>query len=181
MKPPVCCPCCGVELPAILGDRACPHCNAAASRASPPVTAQTELVCGVLGMMPLMVFGIEIVLGMILLAVGACFVVTLYLAFVGFVLWYLGLWIAIILSGLGAFLAAITLLGGNRYLTGKVLGTLGLLLHLLILAAACFALNRIHSSAGRLPAAPPAQVWEMVAPPGPGFCAYFFANSSIEY
>jgi hypothetical protein len=125
----------------------------ATSRAS--ANSQAEFGFGMLGTMPLMILGIEAVIGVILLGLGMIFMVTIFLGFVALVLWYAGLWIAVVLSTLGASVSVVTLLAGRRYVTGKSLGAVGLLIHLLIVAAAGHYLFRIHNS-GAIPPANPA-------------------------
>lgn len=104
-----------------------------------------ETAFAVLGTMPLAILAIEAVIGGILFLVSAMFFATIFFAFVGFILLYVALWIAILLNSFGAAVSLLTLLAGRRYMTGKVFGVSGLLIHAVLLGAGIYGLASIHS------------------------------------
>lgn len=106
---------------------------------------QAEAAFAMLGTMPLAILAIEAVIGFILVLVSALFFATIFFAFVGLILLYVALWIALILNGCGVAVSLLTLLAGRRYVTGKVFGISGLLIHLVLLGAGVYSLVSIHT------------------------------------
>ena len=107
--------------------------------------APAETAFAVLGTMPLAILAIEAVVGGILFLVSVLFFATIFFAFVGFVLLYVTLWIAVFLNAFGAAVSLLTLLAGRRYMTGKVFGASGLLIHAVLLGGGIYGLASIHS------------------------------------
>src|SRR6187402_658116 len=66
-----------------------------------PGYLQTEVAFAMLGTMPLAILAIEAVIGFILVLVSVLFFATIFFAFVGFILLYIALWIALLLNGSG--------------------------------------------------------------------------------
>src|SRR5688572_10159734 len=110
-----------------------------------PGNPQAEAAFAMLGTMPLAILAIEAVIGLILILVSGFFFATIFFAFVGFILIYMALWIAVVFNGFGAAVSLVTLLAGRRYLTGKVFGISGLLIHMVLLGATIYGLAGIHS------------------------------------
>lgn len=145
------------------------------SSASAPRSLQAEAAFAMLGTMPLVILAIEVVIGLILMLVSGMFFATIFFAFVGFVLVYVALWIAVLLNGSGVAVSLLTLLAGRRYVTGKVFGILGLLIHVVLLGAGVYSLTGIHSyladaqkASLRQPGTYHVQTQEMRAPADPG-------------
>jgi hypothetical protein len=107
--------------------------------------AQAETAFAMLGTMPLAILAIEAVIGFILILVSVLFFATIFFAFVGFILLYVALWIAVVCNGFGVAVSLLTLLAGRRYMTGKVFGISGLLIHLVLLGAGVYGLAGVHS------------------------------------
>jgi len=107
--------------------------------------APAETAFAVLGTMPLAILAIEAVIGGILFLVSVLFFATIFFAFVGFILLYVTLWIAVFLNAFGAAVSLLTLLAGRRYMTGRVFGVSGLLIHAVLLGAGIYGLASIHS------------------------------------
>jgi hypothetical protein len=107
--------------------------------------ATGETAFAVLGVMPLGILVIEAVIGGILFLVSVLFFATIFFAFVGFILLYVTLWIAVFLNAFGAAVSLLTLLAGRRFVTGKVFGISGLLIHAVLLGGGVYCLAGIHS------------------------------------
>lgn len=107
--------------------------------------ATGEAAFAVLGVMPLGILAIEAVIGGILFLVSVLFFATIFFAFVGFILVYVTLWIGVFLNAFGAAVSLLTLLAGRRYMTGKLFGASGLLIHAALLGAGICGLAGIHS------------------------------------
>lgn len=107
--------------------------------------ATGETAFAVLGVMPLGILVIEAVIGGILFLVSVLFFATIFFAFVGFILLYVTLWIGVFLNAFGTAVSLLTLLAGRRYVTGKVFGISGLLIHAVLLGAGVYGLAGIHS------------------------------------
>jgi hypothetical protein len=109
-----------------------------------PLPGAAEGAFAVLGSVPLMLIALEVVIGALLFFVALGFFLTVYLALVGLVLLYLGLWLAVALNTFGGGVALLTLVVGRRSVCGKSLGMVGLLINAALLALAAYALLSIH-------------------------------------
>jgi hypothetical protein len=110
---------------------------------------QAENAFALLGAMPLAILAVEVVIGCILLLVSGFFFATIFFAFVGLILVYVALWIAVVFNAFGAAISLLTLLAGRRYITGKVFGISGLLIHVVLLGAGVYGLASIHNHLAR--------------------------------
>ncbi|MBI1374311.1 MAG: hypothetical protein GC159_16465 [Phycisphaera sp.] len=117
-----------------------------------------NLAVALLGVTPLGLLLAEAIVGAIIFGIGMIFIVTILLSFVGFLLWYLGLWIAISMSMVGVGIALMTLFAGRRYTTGKLLGVTCLAIHVAVIIAAGVTLQRLHDR--------PKSIWDQGQPSG---------------
>ena len=97
-----------------------------------------------LGMAPFGVLVAEAILGVLIFGLSMMFIATVFLAFVGFILWYVGAWIAVVFSMLGVVLSVAAITTGPR-LSGRPLGGVFLIVHAGILCAAGGWLIHVHS------------------------------------
>jgi hypothetical protein len=120
------------------------------------------MAMGWLAVVPWAILVAEVLAGLILLLLSIMFAATIYLMFVALILWYAGLWLAVVLNGIGVVSASVASLGpalmlrnSNRRAPGRVVAWIslafslgGLAINAALLGLAAYGLMRMHGLLG---------------------------------
>jgi hypothetical protein len=116
------------------------------------------MALGFLAVVPWAIVVVEVIVGLILMLLSLMFAATIYLIFVALLLWYAGLWLAVVLNGIGVAAASVAsvapammLRSSDRLAPGRVVGWIslgfslgGLAINAALLGLAVYGLTRAH-------------------------------------
>jgi hypothetical protein len=97
-----------------------------------------------LGTVPLVFVAIEVVVACVLGFVAVCFFATIYLAFVGLLLFYIALWLGVAFHVAGTLWGAAATVVGRRHPVALGMSLAGLALNGAMLAGAVYGLMQFH-------------------------------------